>query len=145
MIKHLAIAITLSLIFTNTYSQNFIGMSKSIAIQNFKATPDFGRILTEKQEDYSLVKFFNQDESIKKILFFNSSENCVKFIIINNNYTQLKTVVKELNKRLDKAGKTVWVEKGILDTQWTLEKKSTFFALTVIPVNSRDLTASNNR
>ncbi|MBL6963002.1 MAG: hypothetical protein ISR55_04205 [Bacteroidetes bacterium] len=135
-----SILATLILLLTGaSYSQNYIGMSKDFIIDQLYSSPDYGKIAMDYLDDYKIIKYESIDSKTKKVFFLDRDNNCSKFIVIHNDYNQLKKVKKDLNTKYDRKAKYTWIERGIVDCTWNLDKKQKFFALVVTQSNNQPL------
>lgn len=129
------LVIVLMLVSVASFAQNYIGMNKDFIVDQLKSSSDYGKIEFDKLDDLSIIKYASNDLKTRKVIFLDKNGNCSKFIIIHNNYDMLKYVKKDMNQNYVRSDKNTWIQKGIVDCMWQLDKKQKFFALVVTKSN----------
>ncbi|MBT3301585.1 MAG: hypothetical protein HOG05_13790 [Bacteroidetes bacterium] len=131
MIRITCLAIVLMLSSLATQAQNYIGMSKDIVIHQLKTSFDFGEVEIDVLDNLKIIKYASNDQKTRKVFFLDDAEKCSKFIVIHNDLNSLKVVKRDLNKNYERESKNTWIQRGIIDYRWQLDKKQKFFALVV--------------
>jgi hypothetical protein len=144
MKKLIVLSLSILLLSAASYAQNYIGMSKDLVIHQLKSAHNFGKYELDQLDDLEIIKYASKDLKTRKVIFLDKNARCSKFIVIHNDYSILKNVKRELNQNYDKEAKNTWIQRGINDYMWQLDKKQTFFAL-VVTKSGGDKVSINNR